>query len=124
MSVKALRKEDWYFDDIDCQTELSVVIEAASSKLVYRDHFVILRSRRMQGVFEFTPENMAKATYLEGRTGPKGLPGWSMREKVFVCTDDKLGDIDGASGDCVQSQTWEHWSEQQDLPETEMKASV
>lgn len=68
----------------------------------------LTRARKLVGVNKFTPENGAFRTGFSLETGGGFAMTWADTAKKWLCTYDHLDVVSYETGECVQTQTWEH----------------
>jgi hypothetical protein len=124
MPVTAHQTDAWYSDGVDCQEIISARVEGGVSVYYKREHHVMTLSRKLVGVSRFEDELGARKTSFSYRTGADTSVTYAGRsgKKVFRCTGDRLTMTDSITGEQLQVQTWEHFTDEEELPESEYKA--
>ena len=115
MSVSAVKLDEWYIDEPDCQVETRANEVDGVSTLQWRDHFTIKMSRVFAGLLAHYPETRSVRTSFTGRTSAGTIVTWSRTGKKFVCTQDSAPIEDAITGRGTELQTWEHYTDWEDI---------
>lgn len=113
MSVTATTIGDWELADLDCQARLTLT----DGGLYKVAHHTLTKRRKNVGVTAFDNEegnfevtiNLDEGLYTGGDDKiTLGEMGWDMK---WMCTRHHLGPIDQVTGECIEEQIWETYSE-------------
>ena len=130
MSLTADKLDDWYIEEPDCQVEIRSRYEDGEDVMQWRDHYTLKLSRAFSKLSSHVPETRTIKSSFQARTYAKSkgvigsLMSWSSGQKKFACTQDSAQIEDFANGKGTQYQTWEHYTDWEDIPvDTFMPAS-
>jgi hypothetical protein len=118
MSVTAKKLDDWYSEGVQCQVETQTIVDGETSKLQWRDHFTITLVRKFAMMTAFYSETRKTRTSFSFKTGGGAQCFWSCTGKKFFCTSDEPRVMDTITGEGDESQTWEHYTDWEDIPNT------
>lgn len=118
MSVRADKLDDVYSDGVNCRTEIQTVVDGEISKLQWRDHWTIGLNQKFAKLISFTSENKTIRTCFVFKTGGGMTVTWSHTNKKFFCTADEAAVTDTITGEGEEKQTWEHYTDWEDIPAT------
>lgn len=123
MSLQASKLDLWYMDEPDCQVDVRTHVEEETSVLQWRDHFTIKLSRKFAGLRSFVPETRSERTSFQAQTSAGTWVIWSHPGKKFICTQHSAPINDTITGEGLETQTWEHYTEWEAVPETAFTAT-
>jgi hypothetical protein len=118
MSISARNLDDWYMDEPDCQVEVRNKDEDGASVLQWRDHFTIRLSRKFSGLMSHSSETRTTRTSFTAKTSAAVTIIWFATDKKFFCTQDSCPISDSITGEGLQTQIWEHYTDWEDIPGT------
>ena len=123
MPLKAQKLDEWYIDEFDPQLMVYARVEAGGSAYYKREHHVVRQSRRVVGVTEFVEDVGDRSVFFKGKSGPTTFIQYvgAARKNIYVCTGDRLAMVDALLGEMLQTQTWEHWTDEELMPDSEYK---
>lgn len=118
MSIEAEKLDDWYLDEPDCQVDIKTVVDGETSKLQWRNHWTLKMSRKFAMMTSFTSETKTVKTSFSGKVGPGSAMTWNNPGMKFACTQDNPVITDPITGEGIEYQTWEHYDDFEDIPDT------
>lgn len=125
MSLTATLTEEYELVDLDCQAILTPVDQPDGSRKLYKhSHYTLTKSRKFQGVTAFTEETGEKANTNDVYVGGDDTLTVEA-DKITVswmCTQDRLHDVDQVTGAGRQTQVWETYTEPVEIQWSEFDA--
>lgn len=107
-----------YSDGVQCMTECQTVVDGTTSRLQWRDHWTISLTQKFAQLISFNAENKTIRSCFTFKTGGGMTVTWSHPGKKFFCTVDEPRILDTITGEGEESQTWEHFTDWEDIPAT------
>jgi len=118
MSVTARKLDPWYVDEIDTEAEVFAVITGGKSVYKIREHYMISISRKFVQMTAFYEQVGTSTTSFSFMTGGGASSSYSSTGRKWMCTKDKIKIVDTITGEGLESQVWEQFSEEVDLEKT------
>lgn len=120
MSLNADKLDDWYLDDLDTGLRVYPVTEGGTSGYKKREHYILTMSRKFSKMTSFTEEVGTIRTHFSMKTSGGGNTiSYSTGTSKWMCTKDHPVVTDTITGEGVQTQVWEHWTDEEDMPESD-----
>lgn len=118
MSLMAVKLDDWYLDDVDTAISVYPVTTGGTSVYKKREHYIMTMSRKFVGMTCFQEEVGNVRTGFSMRTSAAINWTYSSFSNKWMCTKDNPKVVDTITGEGIQTQVWEHWTDEEDLPGT------
>lgn len=120
MSVTAGKVDDWYLVDLDTDLTVEPVVEGDEEGGYEKyEHYILTIERKLRNVIVFNEEVGTKKGSFTFKTGADATMTFSSTKKKWLCTKDRIGEVDTVTGECLQTQVWEHFSEREPLEDGE-----
>jgi hypothetical protein len=119
MSLLAAKIDVWYLDDLDTAVNVFPVRSGGTSVYKKREHYILTLSRKFAGMLAFFEEVGTTRSSFTARTSAGSTWNYSSTGRRWMCTKDNPKIIDSITGEGVQTQVWEHWTDEEDLPESQ-----
>jgi hypothetical protein len=116
--ITARNIDSWYMDEPDCQVDVRSVDVDGTSVLQWRDHWTIRISRKFTTLRTFRPETREEKTSFTVKTSAGYTITWYRTGRKFFCTQNSAPITDSATGEGTEYQTWEHYTDWEDIPAT------
>lgn len=123
MSVTAGILDDWYLEDIDTAIQVYPVVQGSKSVYMKREHYILTISRKFVGMTAFYEEVGNKRSSFSFKTGADSNSSYSSSKRKWMCTKDSPKITDSITGEGQEVQVWEHWTDEEEMPESEYKVS-
>jgi hypothetical protein len=115
MSVTARRTEPWVLEDSDCMDVIVKRTENGTTTLYASKHYIVQISRTLIGVVGFAEEAGSTRSLFTVYTGGGLTMGYYSSGKQYRCTRDHIATVDLITGEAVQDQIWEYYSEPEEI---------
>ena len=113
--LTAEKIERWIMDVIDPLEELQTVTSGGVSKMQTRLHYTVVMHRFFTKMTSFKESIRDTRRGFDMDTGPKSRVAFSSTDKKYRCTRDTPRILDLITGYGRQDQTWEHFTDWEDL---------
>lgn len=128
MNLSASKVEPWYLDDIDTALLVYPVQKGGRSVYMKREHYIITMSRQFFKMTSFVEEIGQSKSSFSFKTGggarsDSGSTAYSSSGKKWMCTKDNPRIMDTVTGEGIQTQVWEYWADEEEMPESEYKVT-
>lgn len=115
MSVSAKIVLPWKLVSHDPETEFQTITKGSQVQLQRRKHYILQLTRRAFQVVGYTEDVDKTATAFRYETSSETAVNYSSSRK-YVCTRNPLKVIEFILGECQEDQTWEHFTDWEDVP--------